>query len=406
MSTTDAKPSNPDDGDSTETQLIKPLSMRNLIDGYPELRPVVIEGILRRGETANIIAAAKIGKTYLVYLLAWCIVTGMSWLSHAVTKGRVLIIDNELHPETLAHRLDWIANKLMINRSDYADTIDVITLRGQNINIHDIERRLATIKPGTYSLVIIDALYRTIPQGTSENDNAMMMAIYNKLDYYASASQWDCAIAVVHHSSKGQQGDKQLTDVGAGAGSISRAADTHIVIRPHEDEGLSVLECVTRSFKSPDPVSIQFDCPLWQAVTSEPQVKQAGRQAQEAKAKEDKADSEAMLAKIPMSPKAIQQNKLFDQFPHGAGKAKRLIGILVQAEKIRIREKAKPGGSRKLVFYSQMECSSECSSEGSSGMISPELGNSSSAIRSSGMESHSNGKKTSGESDVDLGMDF
>lgn len=378
--------------DLKPTTLIKPLSMRNLIDGYPELRPVVIEGILRRGETCNIIAAAKIGKTYLVYLLAWCIVTGMSWLSHAVTKGRVLIIDNELHPETLAHRLDWIANKLMINRSDYADTIDVITLRGQNIDINYIEYRLATIEPGTYSLVIIDALYRTLPTGTSENDNAMMMAIYNKLDYLAK--QWDCAIAVVHHSSKGQQGDKAITDVGAGAGSISRAADTHIVIRQHENPELSVMECKTRSFKSPDPVSIRFDCPLWEAVTADPTVKQTGRQAQEAKAKEDKADSEAMLAKIPRSPKAIQQNKLFDQFPHGVGRAKRLIGMLVQAEKIRIRKKAKSGGTRKLVFYSQNQCSSEGSSEGNSGIISPESGNSNSGIRSTGMESHCNSQNT------------
>ena len=376
------------DNPDVRPTLIKPVSITDLIDANPDMRPVIVEGILRRGETANIIAAAKVGKSHLAHGLAWCIVTGIPWLSHDVTKGRVLIIDNELHAETLANRLDWIASKLMINRSDYADTIDVISLRGQNIDIHAIEHRLATIEPGTYSLAIIDALYRTLPKDTSENDNAAMMQIYNKLDYLAK--QWDCAIVVVHHSSKGQQGDKAITDVGAGAGSISRAADTHIVIRQHEDEGLSVLECVTRSFKSPAPVSIRFDWPLWEAVTAEPQVKQTGRQAQEAKAKEDKKDSDAMLAKIPMSPKAIQQNKLFEQFPHGVPKAKRLIGMLVQAGKIRIRNRTKSGGSQKLVFYSQTDCSSEGSSECSSGIISPESGNSTSGIRSTGMESHSN----------------
>lgn len=367
--------------------LIRPVPILDLIESNPEMRPVVISGILRRGETCNIIAAAKAGKTYLVYLLAWCIVTGMRWLSFDVKKGRVLIIDNELHPETLANRLDWIANKLMIDKADYIDSIDVISLRGQNIDIHGIEHRLAKIEPGTYSLAIVDALYRTLPAGTSENDNAAMMAIYNKLDHYAG--QWDCAIAVVHHASKGQQGDKALTDVGAGAGSISRAADTHIVIRQHEDPALSVLECVTRSFKSPEPVSIRFDWPLWNAVSTQPQVKQTGRQAQEAKAKEDKADSDAMLVKIPMAPKAIQQTKLFEQFPFGVPKAKRLIGALVQAGKVRIRKRPKSGGSRKLVFYSQTECSSESSSECSSGITSPESGNSNSGIRSTGMESHS-----------------
>ena len=91
-----------DDPDLRPT-LIKPVSIADLIELNPEMRPVVIEGILRRGETCNIIAAAKAGKTYLVYLLAWCIVTGIRWLSHEVKKGRVLIIDNELHPETLSN---------------------------------------------------------------------------------------------------------------------------------------------------------------------------------------------------------------------------------------------------------------------------------------------------------------
>ena len=112
----------------TTSTLIKPVSITDLIESNPGMRPVVIDGILRRGETANIIAAAKVGKSHLAHSLAWCIVTGMPWLSHDVAKGRVLIIDNELHPETLANRLDWIANKLMIEKSDYIDSIDVVSL--------------------------------------------------------------------------------------------------------------------------------------------------------------------------------------------------------------------------------------------------------------------------------------
>jgi len=169
-----------------------------------------------------------------------------------------------------------------------SDAIDVICLRGQNIDIHALESRLSSIEPGTYSLVILDALYRTLPMGTSENDNAAMMAIYNRLDYYAS--KWDAAIAVVHHSSKGAQSDKSVTDVGSGAGAISRAADTHLVIRPHENAELAVLECVTRSFKSPEPVSIRFNWPLWSAVSAEPEVKRLGQKSID---KQQKVDAEA-----------------------------------------------------------------------------------------------------------------
>ena len=178
-----------------------------------------------------------------------------------------------------------------------------------------------------------------------------MMAIYNKLDHYANL--WDCAIAVVHHASKGQQGDKAVTDVGAGAGSISRAADTHIVIRQHEDPELSVLECVTRSFKSPAPVSIRFDWPLWNAVSTAAEVKKQGRQNQEAQSKADKEALVAILAKV-QEGKPIQQGRLFEQFAYGENKCRRLVGKLVSDGAIKITRRRKKGSKRPLVFYEKV----------------------------------------------------
>jgi hypothetical protein len=331
---------------------IKPINICDLITQNPEMRPVVVEGVLRHGETCNIIASTKVGKSFLGGNLAWCIATGTPWLSRKVKQGKVLIIDNELHPETLADRLYRISVEMQIDYREFKDFVDVIPVRGLGLHIHAIENRLEEIEPGSYTLAILDALYRTLPEGTSENDNAAMMAIYNKLDYYAN--KWDCAIGVVHHASKGSQGDKNLTDVGSGAGSISRAADTHIVIRPHEDSELCVLECVTRSFKSPEPISIRFDWPLWYEANKDPELKRSGRQDNDAHAKADKLDSMAMLEKIPHMPKSIQQNKLFEQFDFGVGKSGRLIGKLVRAGQVKIRRKTKNGGKRALVFYSQV----------------------------------------------------
>ncbi len=262
--------------------------------------------------------------------------------------GRVLIIDNELHPETLANRLYRIASEMQIDAD--CDAIDVISLRGQNVDINSFEMRLAAIEAGTYTLAIVDALYRTLPNGTSENDNAAMMAIYNRLDYYAA--KWDTSIVMVHHSSKGAQGDKSITDVGSGAGSISRAADTHIVIRPHEHKDLAVFECATRSFKSPDPVSIRFQWPIWEAVTTAPQVKQVSRKNVERQAVEDRADMNAILNEIPLSPAKIQQKELRDCFSYGVSKFDRLMRTLKQQKRVEIT-RTKQGRSP-LVFYSKL----------------------------------------------------
>ncbi|HUP78920.1 MAG TPA: AAA family ATPase [Pirellula sp.] len=330
-----------------KTTLIRPLNIGELIESNPDMRPVVVEGILRRGETANIIAAAKVGKSFLAGGLAWAIATGTDWLSHGVVQGRVLIIDNELHAETLANRLYRIGTDMMINVSEYADAIHVISLRGENIDIHHIEHRLDEIQAGTYTLCIVDALYRTIPVGTSENDNSAMMAIYNKLDYYAG--KWQTAIAVVHHSSKGAQGDKSVTDVGSGAGSISRAADTHIVIRAHEDPKLSVLECVTRSFKSPDPVSIRFDWPLWNAVAVDPVVKKLGQQNDERRAKEDTEADSLLLNAFAKNERYLSESQLVRATGMGPTRVSRAIGRAVSSDSL--HQKNVKRQNRKVAVY-------------------------------------------------------
>lgn len=250
--------------------VLQPIGVGDIITRHPELRPVVIDGLLRIGETANLIAASKVGKSFLAVGLAWSIATGRPWLGHEVEQGRVLILDNELHPETLASRLDAVARAMQIDFQEHADDVEVLSLRSMGIDLLSLQHKLA-IEPGRYRLIVVDALYRFIPQGTSENDNAQVMRLYNKLDELAAA--WQTAIVVVHHSSKGDQAGKAVTDVGSGAGAISRAADTHLTIRPHNQDGLAVLESVCRSFKSPEPVSIRYEYPCWEAVAVEPELR-------------------------------------------------------------------------------------------------------------------------------------
>jgi hypothetical protein len=327
--------------------IFRPVPVSQLCGEYPTLRQPVVEGILRRGETCNIIAAPKVGKSYLGCGLAYSVATGRPWLSYDTTRGRVLIIDNELHNETLASRLDAIAFAMQIPHAD-RDMVEVVSLRGRNMPVNAIGIRLQ-VEPSRYSLVIIDALYRTLPEGTSENDNAAMMRIYNEID--AFAARWNAAIAVVHHSSKGAQGEKTVTDVGAGAGSISRAADTHIAIRPHEENGLCVLEAVTRSWKSPEPVSIKYEYPIWTAVTTNPLVKQPTRRRADEQSKQDQADREYLLSLIPN--RGLVQNTIITNSGFGSNKCLRLLGQLKKAGNVDLKHKRKRGGKQKFKIWTR-----------------------------------------------------
>jgi RecA-family ATPase len=209
---------------------LAPKSFSTFRAEYPYMRPVVIDGICREGETVNIIAASKVGKSWLSMDLGMAIATGRPWLDHFETRsGKVLLIDNELHPETLSSRLATVQSARQYDLKILDENFEVIPLRGNVQNLDRLAVQLDELKPGDYKAIILDAFYRFVPSGASENDNQAMMSMYNTLD--AIAQKLGCVFIVIHHASKGSQGEKSVTDVGSGAGSMSRATDTHLVIR-------------------------------------------------------------------------------------------------------------------------------------------------------------------------------
>jgi hypothetical protein len=300
------------------------VSARQMATDFPELRPVVIDGLLRQGETMNVIGASKAGKSWLIHGLAVSVANGLWWLGREVTAGRVLIIDNELHPETLIERLRVITKETANGAT--MDNIDVLSLRGEadKADVIGLVQRMASVKPDRYRLVCIDALYRAIPAGTSESDNAQMMQVYNQLDRMARLT--GAAIVLNHHATKGDQSGKAVTDVGSGAGAISRATDTHLVIRPHEDDELCVLDAVTRSFPPPQSRSIRFLWPLWEPSGEEPKLKQARSVKDDRQLAKDAEGRELVLEAI--QPTGSTANWITKEVGFGADRVRRLLAQL------------------------------------------------------------------------------
>jgi len=282
------------DGNSEEQQAsnkIEILTVGQLQELNPTLHPPVIEGLIRERETLNIISVSKIGKSWLMYDLLLCIVTGRAWLGRFVTsRGRVLLIDNELHRPTLARRIKTVADALSIPCADYADAIDVWPLRGALQDIHGIRRGLEKLPAARYRLIAIDAKYRAIPEGSNENDNADETHFYNEIDRLAEVTR--AAFAMVHHSSKGSQSDKRVTDVGSGAGAQSRAADCHLVLREHEQPNAVVLDAAARSFPPIEPMGLRWQFPRWMP-DADLEIKQYKGKRSRAEEKQCEKDTEA-----------------------------------------------------------------------------------------------------------------
>ncbi|HRP64416.1 MAG TPA: AAA family ATPase, partial [Phycisphaerales bacterium] len=185
-------PSMPDD-----PRMPAPLPVGDLINAHPQLRPPVIHGLLREGETMNVIASPKTGKSWLTLDLAIAVATGRPWLERYETvAGNVLIIDNELHRETSAHRIPKVAQARSVAMREINDRICVDNLRGRLKNIHDLKPYFDALEPGRFKVIVLDAFYRFMPVGGDENDNGTMANIYNRIDEFAN--RLDCCFILIH----------------------------------------------------------------------------------------------------------------------------------------------------------------------------------------------------------------
>jgi len=200
--------------------------------------------------------------SWLVTDMALAVATGRPWLDTFETDpGNVLIIDNELHSETSANRIPKVAAARRIRLGDVGQRVFVQNLRGHWQDIFSLGPYFRALEPGRFRVIILDAMYRFMPREMDENDNGTMANVYNAIDRYADLL--GCCFVLIHHTSKGNQSGKAITDVGAGAGSQSRATDTHLVLRPHEEDDVVVLEAAVRSWPPVMPRCMRWAFPVW-----------------------------------------------------------------------------------------------------------------------------------------------
>ncbi len=253
---------------------LDPFSAWDLIHKDTPLDWEIIEGVLRVGEVANIIASTKVGKSWLALGLAIAVATGSRWLGRKTRKGNVLLIDNELRPATLRHRIATVMRAMRIEPNQQYARLEVVSLRGQFSDIQSLEQALKQYSRDEFCLIILDAKYRAFGE-LDENSNTDQTLFHNAVDKIAG--DLNSGFIMVHHSTKGDQGGRSVTDVGSGGGSQSRAVDTHLIIRPHSDEGYAVLDAAVRSFAPVESQTLQWEFPLWHLAQSVEPILKADR---------------------------------------------------------------------------------------------------------------------------------
>lgn len=247
------------------TEMLSEMAKRSpdieaLMQRAPEHSPAIVEGLFREREVVNVVAAPKTGKSWLVMGLALSIALGRKWLDFNVNKGNVYMIDNELHETAFARRMAASMECLGISPHELAGRLFCRCIRQYMPTLEKMLPFLDEAIEKKAKVIIIDAMYRALPKGTDENSNSDMRDFYNMLNRIADYT--GAAIILVHHTSKGIQAGKTITDLGAGAGAISRAADTHIALRQHIRKNKIVFDAVTRTFTRLENFVIHSEPPL------------------------------------------------------------------------------------------------------------------------------------------------
>ena len=197
---------------------------------------------------------------------------------------------------------------------------------------------------GNFKMIIVDAFYRVMPKNMDENDNGTMASVYNLIDRYAGTT--GAAFVLIHHTTKGVQANKAITDVGAGAGSQSRACDTHVVLRRHQEEGVVVMDGVCRSFAPPSPCCLRFSFPVWNRDDTLNPAELEGREIQPKRTKSDPVsdiDNVVAILDTPMS-KGKLEAKVQIELGYSYHKAREIVNTALELGAIEERTIPNPSG--------------------------------------------------------------
>lgn len=254
------------------------VSLADVIDNLPPLKPELIHGLLRRGHKMLVSAPSKAGKSFLLMELAVDIAEGMPWIGFDTEQGKVLYVNLELDSASCLHRFRDIYDRIGIAER-HAGNITVLNLRGHATTLAALAPVISRrFKDSGYSCMIFDPIYK-INDG-DENNAGDMTRLCNQFD--AIARECGCSTVYSHHYSKGASAKYgNSMDRSSGSGVFARDPDCIVAMSEidasemHVDQYLEAyglpsdkkvsgweLSFTVREFSSPDNIRVWFDWPI------------------------------------------------------------------------------------------------------------------------------------------------
>lgn len=257
---------------------IRPLDVvwvEDAIDDPPEEPPVLIDGFLRAGELAVIVAPRKIGKSWTAFNIALLLAAGMGKLFGKLTVRKackVLIAQGELDRYGSASRWSYLTGndnpeEIGVAGSPpvrmIAESFERWRLRTVRKTVTGVDTRGRSMREEFFEATMDPRLEETIVEhgidvliidpwavffAGSENNNDEVEAALGQLR--ALAERTGVAIVIVHHISKVGE-VREPEDLWRGASRLADWASTGLTMLPHYKQekgkgGWGSIEGMTR----------------------------------------------------------------------------------------------------------------------------------------------------------------
>lgn len=212
--------------------------------------PILLE-TFDKGDKVAVIASSKLRKSFFVLQMAMHFAAGMDFLNWTVSQPRrVLLVQLEIKEAHFHRRVRRMAGALGLSRAAMRDNLQILNGRGHDLTLEDIAGMAMEFAP---DVIIFDPLYKLVTG--DENVAADMKPVLASFDRIAE--QTGAAVLYVHHDAKGNSGDRNIRDRGAGSNVLGRDYDCCITLTAHrDDENAAVVAVLLRNYKPQENFSI------------------------------------------------------------------------------------------------------------------------------------------------------
>jgi hypothetical protein len=232
----------------------------NLLGTRPPAPEYIIDGVFEKMARVLLVGSSKTKKSFASLQLGVCVASGKTFCGIEIKRPhRVLLVNLENSRDWQHRRFLTMCQALQIEGAALGDRLAILNGRGQGVTLAQIEGE--AVKHGA-ELIILDPLYK-LDGGADECDQSERKRLIAELE--AIGERTGAALVYVHHDGKGQAGDRDIRDRGAGSSIINRDVDATLALTrwgkqsDPDAESLTVLSILARNAPPRPDLSLVFE---------------------------------------------------------------------------------------------------------------------------------------------------